>query len=139
MVVALLLVSAGCGARMAAPAGLPGAPAAPAAVERFLHLAASRDYGGMGWVFGTADGPILARDDQGQVEQRMYALASILEHDGFVLGEGAPVPGRTGEAFRFDVTLSRRAASVQVPFIAVRGPQDRWFVEQLDVEALTGL
>lgn len=138
-VIILAILLTGCGARSSPPAGLAGAPAPPAAVERFLHLAAERDYAGMGWIFGTAEGPILTRDDQGQVEQRMYALASLLEHDGFVLAEGVPVPGRTGEAIRFQVTLTRRGGTVQLPFVAVRGPQNRWFVEQLDVQALTGM
>jgi hypothetical protein len=68
----------------------------------------------------------------------MYALASLLDHDGFVVGSGSPVPGRSGDAMRFDVALRRGPQTVQVPFTVVRGPQARWFVEQLGVEALTG-
>lgn len=137
LLVAVLLVSA-CAPRLSPPGGLAGAPAAPAAVERFLQLAKERDFAAMGWLFGTSDGPIMARDPAGQVEQRMYALASLLDHDSFVVSSGSPVPGRTGEALRFDVVLHRGARSVTVPFTAVRGPQQRWFVEQLAVEALTG-
>ena len=117
---------------------MPGAPAAPAAVERFLQLAADRDYVGMGWVFGTADGAVLERDPAPEVEQRMYAIASILQHDGFVVGNGTAVPGRVGEAQLFDVIMTRSTTTYRVPFTAVRGPGGRWFVEQVDVEAITG-
>jgi hypothetical protein len=132
----VLLVS--CGPRMMGSGGVPGAPAPPAAVERFLQLASESDYAGMGWVFGTADGAIMQRDPPGQVEQRMYALASLLEYDSFVVGVGSPVPGRTGDALRFDVQIRRGFETLQVPFVVVRGPQTRWYVEQLEVEALTG-
>jgi hypothetical protein len=91
----------------------------------------------MGWVFGTTEGAILERDPVSQVEQRMYALASLLDYDSFVVGEGAAVPGRTGDAIQFDVQVIRGGATLAIPFTAVRGPEGRWYVEQLAVESLT--
>jgi hypothetical protein len=91
----------------------------------------------MGWIFGTVDGAILQRDPAGQVEQRMYALAHLIEHDGFTIGPGSPVPGRTGEALLFEVVLRQGAESAPLPFITVRGPGGSWYVEQLAVEAIT--
>lgn len=139
MLIAVLVVTAGgCasgGARSTTP---PGAPAAPAAVERFLQLANVKDYVGMGWIFGTNAGAILSRDPPAEVEQRMYALASLLSHEGFVVGNGLPVPGRTAEAVVFDVIVTQPGRNLRVPFTAVRGPGNRWYVESLDVEALTG-
>lgn len=119
------------------PGGLAGAPAAPAAVERFLQLATASDYGQMGWIFGTSEGAILTRDPLPEVEQRMYALATILQHDGFIVGNGSPVPGRTNDALAFEVILTRGSRNYRVPFTAVRGPQNRWFVEEVGVEAIT--
>jgi hypothetical protein len=135
----VLLLLAGCGGGLRPPSGLAGAPAAPAAVERFLQLAAESDYTGMGWVFGTAEGPILERDPAGQVEQRMYAIANLLENESFVVGSGTPVPGRTGGALLFNVVLVRRGRTIEVPFTAVAGNDGRWFVEQVGVEAITDL
>ena len=132
-----LMLAAGCSSAMRPPGGIAGAPAAQAAVERFMQFAAEKDYTGMGWVFGTESGPIVQRDPLGEVEQRMYLLANLLEHDTFAVEAGGPVPGRTGGAFSFQVTLRRGARTVQVPFTAVRGPENRWFVEQLATEALT--
>lgn len=91
----------------------------------------------MGWIFGTSSGPIMSRDPANEVEQRMYALASLLTHEGFVVGSGLPVPGRTAEAIVFDVIITQDGRSLQVPFTAVQGPENRWFVESLDVELLT--
>jgi hypothetical protein len=126
-----------CATGASGPGGVPGAPAAPAAVERFLEYARARDYNSMGWIFGTSGGAIIQRDPVPEVEQRMYALASILQHDSYSLAEGQTVPGRTGDAMTFDVTLRRGARDYRVPFTAVRGPGSRWFVENLDVEAIT--
>jgi hypothetical protein len=134
-----VILIAACGARLAPPADGPGAASATASVERFLQLAADQDYRGMGWTFGTSGGPIIQRDPVGQVEQRMHALANMLRYDGFAIGSGAPVPGRTQEAIRFAVVLQRGPQNVQVPFTTVRGPGGRWFVEQVAVEAITDL
>jgi hypothetical protein len=133
-----LVVATACAPAFSPPGGLAGGAAAPAGVERFLHFAAQGDYVGMGWVFGTTAGPVAQRDPLPQVEQRMYALANLLGHDSFVLGSGAPVPGRAQEAMRFNVVLQRGTRSVPVPFVAVRGPGGRWYVEQVDVQAVTG-
>lgn len=136
LVVVMVLFMGACASSRAGGA-VAGAPAAPAAVERFLQLASVKDYVGMGWIFGTAGGPIMARDPAAEVEQRMYALASLLAHDGYVVGNGMAVPGRTSEAVAFDVIITQGGRNLRVPFTAVRGPSDRWFVESLDVEVLT--
>jgi hypothetical protein len=133
----VLLALAACAPRLAPPGGGEGGPAPPAAVERFLQLAAAKDYRGMGWVFGTADGPIMRLESPNLAEQRMFGLAVVLEHDGFVVGNGSAIPGRTRDAMRFDVAITRGTQSYRVPFTVVRGPQDRWFVEVIDIEAIT--
>jgi hypothetical protein len=113
---------------------------APAsAVERFLQLAHDRQYAQMGWVFGTAQGAVIQSWPLAEVEQRMYALARLLEHDSFVVGPSAAVPGRIGAAERFQVQLRTDTRLYQVPFTVVRGPNQRWFVEQVAVEAITNV
>lgn len=138
-VVLALVLMAGCAGRGTPPAGGPGAPASTVAVERFLQLAADRDYIQMGWVFGTEDGPIMREYPQSEVEQRMYAIATVLRHDSFVVGPGAPVPGRMGTAERFTVRIQDGANQYDVPFIAVRGSGGRWYVEQVDLQAVTSM
>lgn len=137
-VLALALL-AGCAGRVAPPPGGPGAIAPAVAVERFLQLAADRDYIQMGWIFGTESGPILRQHPQPEVERRMYAIASVLRHDSFVAGPGSPVPGRMGRAERFVVQIHDGGKRYDVPFIVVRGSGDRWYVEQVDLAAVTSV
>ncbi|HEX7240891.1 MAG TPA: hypothetical protein VF263_11530 [Longimicrobiaceae bacterium] len=132
-----LLAACGGGRPAAAPRSTPGAPAPSAAVERFLRLSAEKDYVEMGWLFGTASGPVLRRDRQSDVERRMYALATVLQNDAFTIRGEEAVPGRTGAAVRVTAQLTRGSRKVDVPFVAVRGPESRWFVEQVVVEAIT--
>ena len=139
LAVLLLLLLAGCAGGLSRGREQAGCISPAAAVERFLQLASDRSYLEMGWVFGTEEGPVLDRWPRPEVEQRMYALANVLQHDAFVVGNGTPVPGRVGKAIRFQVTLQRGSRQVQVPIVAVQGPRGRWLVEQVDVEALTDI
>lgn len=133
----VLLLIAACAGGLRPPAGGAGAPAPEAAVERFLQLAGEREYLEMGWYFGTSEGPVNGRDAASDVEKRMYALATVLQNEGYVVGSGTPVPGRVGAAQRFTVRLMRNGREQQVPFTTVRGPGERWLVEQVDVQAIT--
>jgi hypothetical protein len=134
-----LFLLAGCGGGgrgMAPPRGGPGGTAPASTVERFLRLAAAKEYGQMGYVFGTAQGSIAQRDAAPTVERRMFALATILEHDRFAIREEQPIPGRTGQAVQVNVQLTRGRQARTVPFVVVRGG-DRWYVEQVDLEKVT--
>ena len=136
---ALVLVLAACGGRgtTAGPSAGPGASAPAAAVERFLRLVQAKQYLEMGQVFGNREGPIAARDPAGDVERRMYAIAEILKHDRFSIRDEGPIPGSTGAAYRFSVEIVRGGERRPVPFTVVRGPDNLWFVEQIDLEAVT--
>ena len=135
--VAFLLFAAACGGRMREPAGGPGAVASAPAVERFLQLAREDRYIEMGWIFGTSAGAAVGRWPDSEVEQRMYALATVLEHDSAVVERTAPVPGRLGSAETVHVRLRQGTRSYEVPFTTVQGPGRRWFVETVDVQAVT--
>ena len=133
----LVALLAACAGRSGTPASGPGAPTATSAVERFLQLARQKDYVQMGWVFGNTEGPVLARFPQPEIERRMYGLAEVLQSDSFTVGAGSPVPGRIGRAESFRVRLRRGALTKQVPITAVLGPERSWFVELVDIEAIT--
>ena len=115
-----------------------GGGTAPAStVERFLRLAAEKNYVQMGHVFGTRDGPIIQRDPAAQVQRRMFAIASILENQRFVIRDEQPIPGRIGEAVQLTVQVTQRGHPRDVPFVVVKDGHNRWFVEQVDLEKLT--
>ena len=135
---AVLLLAAACAsAPPPAPQGAAGAPAPSAAVERFLRLSQDKEYAQMGWLFGTAEGPVMRRDPATDVEKRMYALAAVLTNQGYTIRGEEPIPGRAGVAVRVNVQLQQGNRRPEVPFVAVRGPDARWFVEQVGVEAIT--
>ncbi|MQA90930.1 MAG: hypothetical protein GEU90_11920 [Gemmatimonas sp.] len=106
-------------------------------MERFLHLAAEGDYLGMGWVFGTAEGPSLESYPAAEVERRMYALAGLVVSESYTIGQGAPQPRQRGNAAVFHVSLTQGGRTLEVPFTAVSGGDGRWFVESVAVEAIT--
>jgi hypothetical protein len=133
-----LVLLAACGGSLRAPADGPGSAEPVAAVERFLNLAAVPDYIEMGWMFGTDRGPIIRRDPQGDVERRMYAIATVLKNDEHEIRSHRPVPGRTGSAVEVNVALRQGQRDHLVPFTVVRGPGGRWFIEQVRLEAITG-
>jgi hypothetical protein len=133
----LAVLLAACSAGMQPPAAGAGAPVPASAVERFLQLAEEGEYLQMGWYFGTSEGPILDRDEPSEVEKRMYALATVLQNDGFVVGPPTAVPGRIGSAQGFTVRLQRQGRTLEVPFVTVRGSGDRWLVESVDLQVIT--
>jgi hypothetical protein len=133
-----LVLLAACGPSTPRPASSPGGASSAAAIDQFLQLAKQKNYLQMGWVFGTAEGAVNERWPAPEVERRMYALASVLDYDSYIVGTGNPVPGRVGGAERFTVRMRKGARNFEVPFTVVRGPGERWFVEQVDVESVTG-
>lgn len=121
-----------------APRGGPGGAAPSATVEQVLRLAGRKQYLDMGWLFGTVEGgAIMGRDPRADVERRMFALASVLENQQFVIRDEQPIPGSVGQSVRITVQLNQRGRTTNVPFVTVRGPGDRWFIEQVDVQAVT--
>ncbi|HEX8452105.1 MAG TPA: hypothetical protein VF647_08415 [Longimicrobium sp.] len=134
---AIFVLAAACGgARTSPPPGPSGAAAPAAAVERFLRLVEAKNYREMGLVFGTKDGNIYRIDPARQVEQRMFAIASILEHESFSIANEEQIPGRFGEAMRMTVNLTSGRQRKQVPFTTVRSGGS-WLVEQVDLERIT--
>ena len=139
----LLLVAPACGGSGSTGAVVPGVAPAPAAapievVERFMRLLAAKDYLGMGHLFGTAEGPITNRDPQQQVERRMYAIATILANDRFVInGAGQSIPGRGPEVTQLTVRITQGGETRDVPFVVVRAHAGGYLVEQVDLQAVT--
>ena len=139
VVLAVLLAAGACasGGRYAggpAPAGVGAAMAPAAAVEQFMGLAAQQRYVEMGYVFGTARGPLAEQQAPERVSRRMQAIASVLRHDTYSMTGVVPVAGRA-EARQVTVQLRQGQRTVNVPFTVVQGPGGRWLVEVVDLEA----
>jgi len=107
-------------------------------VERFLQAANAQDLETMARLFGTRDGSVLRRDPRREVEERMFAIASVLRHEDYALAGEGLVPGRSSEALRVFVRLRTTTREVVVPFTVVRTKRDGWMVEQIDLTPITG-
>lgn len=88
----------------------------------------------MGRLFGTREGPLLARDPRALVERRMYALAALLRADTFVVGGERVVPGRTGEATGLEARVRQGTRETALPVTMVRAKKGGWLVESLEVD-----
>ena len=141
LVLVVLLVSAaggGSGGGRAsggpAPAGVGAAMAPAAAVEQFMGFAAQQKYIEMGYVFGTARGPLAENQAPALVVRRMQAIANVLRHDSYSMTGVVPVAGRP-DARQVIVQMRQGRRTVNVPFTVVQGPGGRWLVEVVDLEA----
>lgn len=141
--IVVLLVVAGCRRTtvVSGPTnsmnGLPGARTPREAAQRFMAAAKSQDLQEMGLSWGTAAGPALkgseGRDEKETREQREIILMCYLKHDSYrVLGEA---PASNSERL-MAVEVKFKDLTRQTNFTAAKGPNDRWFVRQFDIEAL---
>ena len=106
-------------------------------VELFLQAVNARDYETMSSLFGTAEGPI--QGNRTDLEIRMDLMAQVLAHEDYRLASQSAVPGRQTQTTRVgvDLTIGRRLIP-NVEFLVVRSAGDRWLIEQIDLEAVTG-
>ncbi|MDZ7779407.1 MAG: hypothetical protein U5R14_05620 [Gemmatimonadota bacterium] len=125
-------------------------------VERFLQAVNTRDLEAMGRLFGTADGPLgdtgstigcafkkigswfggeACRSRQ-EIELRLDAIASILEHQDYTVTRQQRVAGRRHPTSRVlvDLVMDEERVVRGVPFVVVNGGNGRWFVEEVDLE-----
>ena len=133
--------------------------AAQLSVERFLQAANDRDIQSMGRLFGTANGPL---GDTGgtfgcffkkigswfggsactqgvDVELRMDAIASVVQHQDYRIVREEPVAGRTSPTRRVLVDFDMGSRSVTAaPFVVVQTNEGRWLVQEVPLETLMG-
>lgn len=136
MVVAAV-AAAGCASAAPAGDGLPYGEETPEmAVQAFLEAAKREDYRGMARLFGTPEGPAERRFGRAEVEQRMFVLAALLVHERFGVRRSGFTEGPDRLRLVADM-VGTRSGNVGVPFV-VAFHRDRWFVEQVVTDRLTG-
>ncbi|MBT8462678.1 MAG: hypothetical protein KJO44_09185 [Gemmatimonadetes bacterium] len=107
------------------------------AVRGFLDGANADDYGQMSDLFGTDDGPAVERFGVTDVEQRMIFLASILKHSSYELRQ-VNLAQLGPDRIRWEARmLGTRKGGVVVPVVTVPDKNGRWYVERLNLDALT--
>ena len=114
-----------------------GAPTSEMAVRGFLDGANADDYTRMSNLFGTDKGPAIERFGVTDIEQRMIFLSSILKHSSYELQQ-ANLAQLGPDRIRWEARMvDTRKGRVVVPIITVPDGGGRWFVERLNLDALT--
>jgi hypothetical protein len=120
-------------------ANLPGAVAPRQAVERFLGAAKSQDLQELAIAWGTAKGP--ARDqfsdsERPQLEKRLIVMLGCYDGEKHrILDE---IPADNGKRI-LRVELTKGGVTKTPRFTTVKGPSERWYVEDADFAAVTAL
>lgn len=113
-----------------------GADTPKQAVQAFLAAAHAQDLRAMALVWGTESGP--ARDvvDHSQLEKRELIMQCYVTHDTFtVLSEA---PGENGSRV-LSVSLAKGQLARESKFTAVKAHDERWYVEDVQLEPLKDL
>ncbi len=132
----LALFVAGCSRSAGPGAQLTGAAAPRLAAEQFMKAVAAQDLQAMSVVWGTDKGAARDQLDRGELDRRLIMIQSCYAHDRYVIGE--ETPGPAGHRF-IKVAITRGRRSKSPNFELVKGPSDRWYVQDADFAAMQEL
>lgn len=112
---------------------LVGASSPRMAVEQFLTAVNAQDLQAMSVVFGTSHGPARDNMERTELDKRLIILQCYFYHDkSRILGENA---GEGGERV-LNVELTRGRLTRTPRFYTVQGPDNRWFVDNMEIAAV---
>lgn len=132
--VALLLLPIAAACASLSGGGLDVGASSPAtAIQQFLGAAKRQDLTAMSNVWGTASGPARKSIPQKELERREFIMMKCLAHEKASLGTASP---GEGGRLRVPVELTMVTKTAKPVFTVVRGPHDRWFVENLELDQL---
>jgi hypothetical protein len=132
--VAGLLLLAACSSATQRNSGqLTGASGPQVATEQFLRAANAGDLQAMSAQWGTKDGPARESMERTQLEKRLTILACYFKHDSARIVADAPA---TGGHHDVRIELHKGNLVRQTTFYTVKGPGDRWYVENMDIAAV---
>lgn len=110
-----------------------GGSTARSAVEQFLTAVKAQDIQAMSVLFGTNNGPSRDNMNRDELEKRLVILQCYFNHDKFrILSES---PGESGHKV-LEVELSRDGNLRTPNFYAVPGPQNRWYIDNMEIAAV---
>ena len=132
-VAGLLLLAACSSATQRNGGALTGAAAPQGTTQEFLRAANAGDLQAMSAQWGTKDGPARESMDRIQLEKRLTILACYFKHDSArIIGDAPGSPGHR------DVRIELHKGNLvrQTTFYTVKGPGDRWYVENMDLASV---
>ena len=130
----LVVVAAGCSRNPSMGSSLTGAPSARDAATMFVGAAKSQDLQAMGAIWGTEQGSARDHMEREQLERRLIILQPCYVADRVqILDEQA---GSIATQRRVRVQLTRGTRTKTLTFTTVRGPSNRWYVQEPDYESV---
>lgn len=115
---------------------LAGAASPKEAVQSFLAAVRAQDLQAMSVIWGTAKGPARDQVDRAQLERRELIMQCYLMHDKFDIQSDT----RSGaDTHKLGVSLTKGDMTRATSFTTVRGPSDRWYVEDVPLEPVKDL
>lgn len=134
MGLALLLVAAACGGNRTGQ--LAGAPNSRAALDGFLNGVRAQDLQVISNYWGNAEGPARDKFNRAELEKRELIMACHLAHDRVRVLDEAP---RAGSRRAYTVELTYGTITRSTEMVTVKGPSDRWYVENADIRQTQAL
>jgi hypothetical protein len=134
----LLLVACrgSMGPKQAPAPGAPGAATPSAAVTAFMDGVKAGDLQAISAVWGTSAGSIRNDIPEPELSKREFYLISCTKHDKFTVLSDAPGP----EGSRvLAVQITRGSLTRATNFEVVPGPENRWYVKNLDLKAVNDI
>jgi hypothetical protein len=130
---AIAVAGVACSRGPSMGSSLTGAASAREAATMFMGAVKSQDLMAMGTVWGNATGASRDYMERSEHERRLVILQQCYDHDRFqVLEESVSADGN--RTVRVQIT---RGNLTKVPaFKVVRGPSNRWYIEDTDYEAV---
>lgn len=123
----LIVVTAACARNPGIGSSLTGAPSARDAATLFVSAANSQDLQAMGAVWGNDKGAARDNMDRVQLERRLIILQPCYAHDRAQILDEQMGMTPTERLVRIQLTRANRTKTLQ--FKVVRGPSNRWYVE----------
>lgn len=130
----LLFLASAC--RPIASGPQTGATSPERAVDAFISAAKAQDLQALGGIWGSVKGPARATMPRAELEQRELILIRLLCQDESRVTSSTP--GTEGRRI-LKLGMTRAGRTVPVTFTTIRGPEDRWYVEDVEVVKLQEL
>jgi hypothetical protein len=130
----LAIVLVACSRTPSMGTSLTGAPTAREAATMFLGAAKAQDLQAMGAVWGSTQGASRDNMDREQLDRRLLILQPCYVVDRSQIIEESM--GATPTERRIRIQLTRGSRTKNIEFKAVRGPSNRWYVEDVDYDEL---
>jgi hypothetical protein len=130
----LIVVATACARNPSMGTSLTGAPSSSAAASMFVNAAQAQDLQAMGAVWGSAQGAARDNMERDVLDRRLIILQPCYVHDRAQILDDRIGSVMTEHLVRIQLTRGTRTKTLE--FKVVRGPSNRWYVEDVAYDAV---